>query len=296
VRVFLIVNPTAGQGRAARALPTMARCLREGGATCEVFETTRPGEAQTQARQAAREGYDAVVAAGGDGTIHEVLNGVVGSSSALGVIPVGTENIFGKEFNLPFNVAAACRLIRRQTAQTLDVGLCRAANTERYFLLMAGLGFDAQVVRDVSLAFKQRLKSLAFFLTGCATFARYQPMSVTITTEDRTLTANAWEVLISNAKHFGWRVRISPTVSMDDGLFDVCVFAQPHRWDFAAEALGSLARRLVGGSGVVQFQARRVTVQSAAPLPAQFDGEAIDTRATEVTFEVLPRAVRVIVG
>ncbi len=289
MRVFLIVNPAAGQGRAARALPTMARSLREGDAVCEVFETTRPGEAQTQARQAARAGYDVVVAAGGDGTIHEVLNGVVGSSSALGVIPVGTENIFGKEFNVPFEVEAACRLIRSQTAQTLDVGLYRAAKAERYFLLMAGLGFDAQVVRDVSPEFKQRLKSLAFFLTGFSTFARFQPMPVTITTEDRTLTANAWEVLVSNAKHFGWRVRISPTVSMDDGLFDVCVFTQSSRWGFAVESLGSLAQRRVGGSGVV-------TVQSAAPLPAQFDGEAVDTHATEVTFEVLPRALRVIVN
>lgn len=296
MRVFLIVNPTAGQGRATRALPTMVRCLREGGATCEVFETTRPGEAQTQARRAARAGYGVVVAAGGDGTIHEVLNGVVGSSAALGVIPVGTENIFGKEFNIPFDVEAACRLIRRHTVQTLDVGLCRAANVERYFLLMAGLGFDAQVVRDVSPEFKQRLKSLAFFLTGFATFARFQPMPVTLTTEDRTLSANAWEVLVSNAKNFGWRVRISPTASINDGLFDVCVFTQPNRWGFAVEALGSLAQRVVGGSGVVQFQARWITVQSAAPLPAQFDGEVVDTHTTEMVFEVLPRAVRVIVN
>ncbi|MCS6863184.1 MAG: diacylglycerol kinase family lipid kinase, partial [Abditibacteriales bacterium] len=250
MRVLLIVNPTAGQGRAARALPTMVRCLRGDGATCEVFETTRPGEAQAQARQAAQAGYDLVVAAGGDGTIHEVVNGVVGSAAVLGVIPVGTENIFGKEFNLPFDVEAACRLIRCQPAQTLDVGLCHAATVKRYFLLMAGLGFDAQVVRAVPPPLKQRLKSFAFFLTGCVTFARFQPMSVTITTEDRALTARAWEVLVSNAKNFGWRVRISPTVSMNDGLFDVCVFTQPHRWGFAVEALGSLAQRMVGGSGV----------------------------------------------
>jgi YegS/Rv2252/BmrU family lipid kinase len=296
VRIFLIVNPTAGQGKAARALPTMVRSLQNGDASCEVFETTRSGEAQMQAQRAAREGCDVVVAAGGDGTIHEVLNGLVGSSSALGVIPVGTENIFGKEFNIPFDVEAACRLIHRHAAQTLDMGRCDAAGVTRWFLLMTGLGFDAQVVRDVSPQFKQRLKSLAFFLTGFLTFARYQPAPVTVMTEDRKLSVNAWEVLISNAKTFGWRVRVSSHASMSDGLFDVCLFNEPSRWAFAAEALDSLRRRQIGGRGIIQFQARQVTVQSATPLPAQLDGERVDLNATEVKFEVVPRALRVIIG
>jgi YegS/Rv2252/BmrU family lipid kinase len=296
VRIFLIVNPTAGQGRAAQSLPTIVRGLSEHGASCEVFETTQPGEAQTQAHAAAQDGYEVIVAAGGDGTIHEVLNGMVGSSAALGVIPVGTENVLGKAFNLPFNVEEACRIIRRCAFQTLDVGRCSTRTMSRYFLLMAGLGFDAQVVRDVSLQFKRRAKSWAFFLKGFSTIARWQPVPVTVTTEDMRLTDNAWEVLISNAPRFAWGVRIAPDAAMSDGLFDVCVFRQPSRLGFIVEALDSLFQRQMTGRGVERFQAQRVTVQSTAPLPVQLDGESVNVTATTVTFHVVPRAVRVIVS
>jgi len=290
MRTRLILNPLAGRRHRLRDERDLVRRLATVGIDCEQVVTQGPGDATTLAREAAAQGYDLVIAAGGDGTVHEVVNGLAETETAMAVLPLGTENILAREIHVPrHDLDAACRALATGRTVRVDVG----RTPQRYFLLMAGLGFDAQVVREVHPDFKRVGKSFAFFATGFSTLVHYDPPALCLEVDGRTWNLRPWGLLVSNATLYGWRVQIAPRASMTDGKLDVVAFLAEGRLSFLGDALRTTLRGEMWGSGIRHWTAQEVRVLPSRPLPMQLDGETIDE--PELTFRLLPAALRLAV-
>ena len=167
MRALLVINPNAGR-RKKSPLPEIESVFdSQQEFTLDVHKTTGPGDATVAARKAAEDGYDLVIAAGGDGSIFEVANGLVGSDTALGVVPVGTENVLAREMGVPLNPRKACEFMLMQQPRIIDTGRIG----EQHFVCFAGIGFDAHVAHQICSERKKRFGALAYVFTSAEKFA-----------------------------------------------------------------------------------------------------------------------------
>ncbi len=295
MRALVIFNPVAGL-REAR--PELERALWVFGREdweVSVAETGGPGQALEISRDAAARGYQAVVAAGGDGTLNEVVNGIVGSDLLLGVLPLGVGNVWAREIGVPTAMAFPPDL--RMAAEKLTSGRVYRVDVgkanERYFLLWAGVGFDASVAEALDHRLKKRLGAVAFLLAGAKALETLSASAVRITVDQHERSRDVVLVEVSNAQTYASIARLATEACLDDGLLDVTVFRGRGRLD-AARHLGAL---LLGRHRlhpqVEELRGREVSITSERPLSLHLDGEPAGTTPVDVSVE--PRALRAIV-
>ncbi|MEW6188872.1 MAG: diacylglycerol kinase family protein [Actinomycetota bacterium] len=301
LKLALIVNPIAGQGRAEKALPQVKRKLKEV-FNLQIYRTQRVGDGILTAKRALNQDCQIIVAMGGDGTVFEVVNGIIGSKAILGVIPCGTGNVFAAEMGIPFNLFRACEVILRGSARNIDVGracppspLTPGAGkrvNDRYFVLMAGVGFDAQIVQEVNPEVKRMLKDLAYILTGIKTLFTYKPtlMEIELDGEEKE---KGYFVVVGNAKCYAGRYfSITTQASIEDGWLDICIFKKGDIASFVRYITGVLLRKHLAYSDVYYKRAKRVQITASVSTLVQADGELIGQ--TPMHFAILPHAVSVI--
>ncbi|MEN9937391.1 MAG: hypothetical protein RLZZ387_3970, partial [Chloroflexota bacterium] len=183
-RALIVFNPMAGQAESFQQdLQAAAEIWRESGWQVDLRPTEGPGDGTRIAREAAEEGYDVVVAAGGDGTINEVVNGLAGTRAALAPLPVGTMNVWARELGLPLQPRATAEALLQARVRSIDLG--RAGS--RYFLLMAGVGFDAAVVGEVRSPEKRRLGILAYVLRAVTVALRFRGARARVVVDGRRI-------------------------------------------------------------------------------------------------------------
>jgi YegS/Rv2252/BmrU family lipid kinase len=296
-RTLLIIrNPRARHAASEVALLAASEPLLAAGWQVDVQTSTGPGDASELASAAAAEGIAVVAAAGGDGTVHEVVNGLAGSGTALAVIPCGTANVWARESGVPRDLGRAIAALASARRVRVDLGLAETTAGRRYFLLMCGIGLDAEVVRRVEarLAGKRRLGTGWYGLLGARAVARTSPTGTTLTVDGVGLDRPLLQAVIGNTRLYGGVMRLTSAARMDDGLLDVCVLSGRgalHRGTLLSRAVrGGLHRRT--GGGIDYARARRVEVRSDSPLSVQADGEYIGE--TPVTVTVVPRALTVL--
>ena len=285
LRTFVIFNPAA---RGEKSQRLRAFLDAKAGPTVTLAPTRRAGDAKTLAADAVAQGYDVVVAAGGDGTINEVVNGLGTSGVALGVVPLGTVNVFAQELGIPRQFDAAWAVIEAGTVRTIDLGCAEAQGQRRLFVQLAGVGFDAQAVRAANWELKKKFGPLSYLWAGAQVL--WQPRRVVEVVPG----GRGSIVLIGNGRLYGGKLALFPEARMDDGKLDVCVF---ERWSGLAVTryvLGVLQGSHTRLPDVKYFQAEQFECRAAtAPVPYELDGE--DAGEAPVRFSVLPRALRVIV-
>ena len=232
------------------------------------------------------------------GTVCEAVNGLVGSRTALGVLPTGTGNVWAKELGLPVftltnphRLLVAAHLLREATTRTVDVG---RAN-DRHFLLFAGLGLDATVARDMEPRERatKRLGLLPYLVAGVAVAFEFYGVRTTVVVDGKVIKGRSLFILVSNAQLYGGILRIAPDARLDDGLLDVVIFSGVGPQYTFRHLFSILGGRHLQDPSVRFLRARRVIVDSAQPWPVQIDGDPIGT--TPMTFQVIPHALRVLV-
>jgi YegS/Rv2252/BmrU family lipid kinase len=322
VRTCVIFNPTARGEKAKR----FRRHLDEIGAQSTLKLTTGAGHARQLAAEAVGEGFEIVVAAGGDGTVNEVLNGLGDAAEGfdrarLGVLPLGTVNVFARELGIPLRIEAAWSIIRQGHESRIDLpsvqyseastnsgaaedvggangshstppvdGLRPPARPKRYFVQLAGAGLDARAIELVKWELKKKLGPLAYVLAGlnalCGTPA-------VITAADGKQSGTGGLVLIGNGRLYGGQFRVFPQADLRDGLLDVCIFPRANWSTLARSGPYLLVRGCLPASIVETFRASSFTLSSPGPVPLEVDGELIGH--LPATFTVEPSRLRVIV-
>jgi len=288
MKAALIVNPIAGQGRIEKNLSKIKNRLEIAGFDLIVYVTEHEGQATRLAERAVEEGIKTVIAAGGDGTVSEVINGLAKKNIKFGLIPAGTADVFAHEVGIPtHNPLKACDIIIDGKNKQIDLG---KAN-DKYFVLMAGVGFDAQVVREVKPEAKRLLKDAVYSLTGIKTLLTYKPSLLEI--EFDNCSTHGYFVVIGNARYYAGRFSVTREAKIDDGLLDVCVFTGKTVASFVKYVQGVITGGHLRFSDVSYYRAKEIKIVSDGPALVQADGEIIGK--TPMKFSIAPRALEVLV-
>jgi diacylglycerol kinase (ATP) len=297
--LVLIANPQAGRGKVAQALPQIERILGEAGLEYRIVQTTHPGHATQAARDALHGGERYLVAAGGDGTVHEVVNGMISGGrpaaedAVLGVVAAGSGCDFVRSFGLPGDAVQAAHHLAGDNVRPIDVGkvTCTTAAGEitRYFpnIAEAGLG-GAVVARTATLAaFLGPAKYLCGFWL---TLPGFRPGTVRLDADGQEFQWRAHNVVVANCRFYGGGMQISPRSEPDDGALDVLVMVGPKTDAF------TMLPKIYRGThlphrDIVELRAARVRVDSDVPFQIEADGETLGT--TPAAFEVIRTPIRV---
>jgi YegS/Rv2252/BmrU family lipid kinase len=296
MRTCIIFNPAA-QGDKARRF---RRHLGEIGTRCVLKQTTPAADdARRLAAEAVREGFDVLVAAGGDGTLNEVLNGIADVPDGLqrariGVLPLGTVNVFARELGIPrrFDQAWQTILQARETLVDLPCIDCGVNGSlrRRYFAQLAGAGLDARAIERVNWSLKKKIGPLAYVVAGLRALGEPSPP---ITVSDGSRQHMGELVLIGNGQLYGGEFRIFPNAHVRNGLLDVCVFPRVNWFTLALCGPALLLGKRLPSRVAMHFQATALTLTSPSRVPLETDGELAGE--LPATFSVQRSALRVIV-
>jgi len=295
---MVIFNPTAGARDVHRELERVMAYLESCGWQLALRETRSRGDATAFAREAAATGFHAVFVVGGDGTINETVNGLVGSEVALGLLPSGTGNVWALELGLPIPspvhwhpLLGAAKAMLAGQVRRVDVG--RAG--ERHFLLWAGVGLDAAVTEQIEPRprAKKRLGSLAYVVAAVLVAKDFTGTRVEVNVDGQQVRARALLIVVSNTQLYGRILRIASQARLDDGLLDVCIFKGFGFPSAVRHALRVLAGQHLHDPQVVYRQGRQVSISAAQPMAVHVDGDPVGH--TPITLEIVPRALNIIV-
>lgn len=276
-----IVNPFARRVMRSR----LAHALEPAADGAKIVFTKAAGDATRLARMAAADGFQTVVAVGGDGTVNEVLAGIAGSDVRLGVIPAGTMNVFARELGLPTSWQMALERIKTGREQALDLAWANG----RPFVQLAGVGFDADVVENVTSEDKRALGALAYVVSGLEELGTHR-QNLRVEADGIPAMEGEW-VLVGQGRFYGGPLALFPNANNADGLLDVIVVRRlsiPFLIKSALLLPFKLHTRIHGAS---YFQTRSLRVSGGARL--QLDGESFEKGDFE--FRVTPKALRVVV-
>ncbi len=285
----LIYNPAAGALRRnpQRILQRTIAALAGGGLTPRLLPTSAPGTAGSLAQEAVRQGADLVLVLGGDGTVNEVIQGLVHSNIPLGVLPGGTANVLAMELGLGSRPEAAAKMSAGFEARPVALGRITGSFGSRYFLLMAGAGLDANIVYEVSAGLKNAVGKLAYWAAGFARFfKRVEQLEVGVDGQ----THQCGFALVSRVRNYGGDLEIASGASLHDDHFEVVLFEGSNPLRYIWYMLNVAARRVQRMRGVRVLRAHQVEILTDAPV--QIDGEYLGRQA--VSIEIVPGAIHLL--
>ncbi len=284
-KILVIFNPAARSERAGR----LREKIQQLDSRAVVRLTGGPGDAAGMAAAAVKEGYRTVVAAGGDGTINEVVNGLAGSEVTLGLLPLGTMNVYAAELHIPSNRLKQCwDIIRAGHVRRVDLARANA----HCFVQLAGVGFDAQAVAGVNWQAKKSFGPLSYVISA-AKVAALSPPRLRIESADGVTREGSF-VLVGNGRFYGGRVAVFKQAIIDDGKLDVLVFKNLGYLDIIRYLQSILMGTHLTLPDIEYFQTRRMTVSSAEgeDVPFEADGELMGY--VPVTFQIIRQGLKVL--
>lgn len=306
---LLILNPRAGNGLVMRRHQELAALLAQHGLRCETVISEAAGDPVRLARRGLELGYRKIAAVGGDGTLHQIVNGIFSMASVptgevtLGLIPVGTGNDWARDAGIPNDWPGAVALLAAGKTAWHDIGQIDGPGVAGdalpprrvWFLNVAGIGFDAFVVQQLQ---RRRSSRLIYLWGAVSNLARFSPVPLTLAIDSVPQgSSNSFALFVALRRFCGQGMQVAPQAQPDDGLFDVTWVPDLSR----GEVLWNL-RRLYDGSllshpKVRNFRTARLSIAAPAGTPAEADGELIGHAASpaEISFQILPRALRVVI-
>ena len=269
-RILIIVNPEAGRPRSAeRRLRRFVTALERQGCSAVVRRAgPRLGDAERLAREAEAD-FDAIVAGGGDGTIHAVVNGLAGRPIPFGVLPLGTANVLAREIGLPHSPERLAALIAAAPARPIWPGRVDG----RAFVMMASAGFDSEIVGSIDDALKRRAGRLAFAWATLVQLCRYRPCELTVRADG--IEHRAAAMIAAKGRYYAGPFVVAPDANLGEPALELVLFRQAGRLAILRYALGLFLGFLPRLRDVTILRAREVTVTGGRVLPVQGDGEIV---------------------
>jgi diacylglycerol kinase (ATP) len=290
--VAVVANPTSGRGKGGRLIPKVESLLRSLGVRHTMHISGSPSDPERMAREATERGAEVVVALGGDGHVGTCANGLAGTGAALGVIPAGTGNDFARLLGLSFkDPLSAVRLLENPGIRTLDTVRVRTPQQDRYYVNVAGAGFDSEVNAYANRM--RRIKGKAKYVV--ATFAllpgfKAGRFHVVVDGQEHELPGML--IAVGNGVSYGGGMKVCPTAVPDDGLIDLCVIGDISKPDFIRTFPKVFKGRHIDHPKVTVLRGREVTISAERTLQVFADGEHVGT--LPATFSVVPASLRVV--
>ncbi len=256
--------------------------------------TEQAGDAQRLAREAVEAHVDVVIAAGGDGTINEIIQELAGSETTLGVLPIGTVNVWAREVDIPFDGMDACEVLLHGQTRQIDLGQVNG----HYFMLMAGIGLDGEVAHAVERKPAKRLGALGYLLMGTMLGLGYPAFRIFMQIDGRVVKANAIQVIIGNTQLYGGAIKYTWQAKCDDGLLDICIIRQRSMLGRIAVAFDLLLRRNGRDRWIRYERCQTARVRTRNTIAMQLDGDPaghINSGFPSTTFTAVPLALKVII-
>lgn len=273
IRACLITNPHSSHG--VPDLTEPLRILRANGWDVEVREKHHGGEAAKLARQAAKDGCNVVVDCGGDGTLDEIVDGVMGTDVAVGTLPGGTENIWAHEAGISLRLDVAATQLAGAVRHRVDVGrLSINGSTPQHFILFAGLGFDGALEEHVSTPLKDRVGKAAMVLAGVEAIPALRRVPVHVELDGVRWEGKVCQIVLSNSRKYGGFTQMTPNAYMDDGQLDVCLITAGGPIALTRQALSLLLAQHPSPHSAEIYRAAHVRITAPEVLPVQVDGGA----------------------
>jgi len=299
----IIANPTAGRGKGEKSILRIQSILQSYGFDVDISRTERSYHAAELAEQAVKAGYDVVVAAGGDGTVNEVLNGLAKAKEAgvgeavLGVICVGRGNDFAFSMGIPVGVEEGCQTLKEDFQSVIDIGKVTGGLFPggRYFGNGVGIGFDA-VVGFVALKMKHLHGFLSYIVAALKTiFLYFKAPVIRVEYDGEVITQPFLMVSIMNGRRMGGGFMMAPDSVADDGLLDLCIASQVSRIGIFGLIIRFMKGTQQGHKAIITDRTRRIICTAVeGVLPAHADGETLCTQGDQLTVELLPKMIKIV--
>lgn len=294
-RWVLIANPVSGTGKRRHLVERVAHQLQQAGRAPELIWTARHQHAEELAGIAVQDGATHVIACGGDGTVHQVVNGVLkarhaGGAVTVGIVPLGRCNDLARALGIPLAPGAMAPTLLKGTVRTIDLGTVG----DQYFNTVATLGFDSLVAEYVAAGRPPR------FLTGTSAYVyatlvnllRYHPFEMRLRGDFGTVEGPMLLAATGNTSSYGGRMKIVPTAAPDDGALDVCLVRHVSRWEVLRMLPTVFSGSHVKHPKVSLHRTRNLEIATQAPLSVWADGERVGS--TPITFGIVPNALRIL--
>lgn len=293
-RIALIVNPTSGGGRSARVLRDALLILRQRGVDPAVRVTSSGDEVPTQARQAAADGAELVVAVGGDGHAAAVAEGLIGTTATFGLLPAGSANDYARTLHIPTrDVRMAIATILDGSATRVDAVRVRTARGERTFLNVVGTGFDAEVAAAAEQITVMRGAG-RYVLAIMRVLPRFKAASFDLSIDGQPHRQRAMMIAVANGPAYGGGMRIAPAARLDSGWLEICIVGEVSKAEFIRTFPRVFRGTHVDHPQVTMLRGREVTIDADRPLDLIGDGERLGR--LPATMSVLPAALSVVFG
>ena len=286
----LIANPAAGRGRSKETVLQVLELLKGRGVEFDLELTKGPRDAANLARRALEE-FDVIVAIGGDGTINEIIPGMLFSEKPLGIVPAGSSNDFIKSVGIPGNVSRAVDILLRGNTGLIDVGKINGT----YFANSVGIGFDAAVNRASYTINHSKRGLLLYFCALLKTLGKYDAVPLKITMNGDIFDQSVFLLTVGNGTTVGGGFKLTPHAKIDDALLDVTI-VKPLRipvlfWHLPKIFLGTIER---AKKYAALLRTTKLKIEATGPVPVHVDGEIYGNGETRFEIEVVPKALRVI--
>ncbi|MFC7393450.1 diacylglycerol kinase [Scopulibacillus cellulosilyticus] len=270
-RARLIYNPTSGRELMKKNLPYILNRLERAGYETSTHATSCAGDATTGARKAVERGYDLVIAAGGDGTINEVVNGLAEQPfrPKLAILPMGTTNDFARAINMPRQIEKACDILCEGAEMPIDVGKVN----DRYFINIAGGGKLTELTYDVPSKLKTMLGQMAYYLKGIEMLPSLRPLNARIEYDGRLFEGDIMLFLVTNTNSVGGFEKLAPQASLNDGMFDLLILQKTNLAEFIRLATLALKGEHMKDPKIIYAQANRIKIYTEEKMQLNIDGE-----------------------
>ncbi len=296
MRICLILNPKSGMvHRFLNGNPAgeILDFFSEQGISLDIKTTTKRGEGTALAAEAVSQGYNHILTGGGDGTINEVLNGIIDKDVVMGVLPMGTENVFCKAMGVPLDIKEACMHFLQADEKLIDVGLANS----HHFLMMAGIGLDAHIISDMDPDLKKALGGLGFILKGVDFLVHriqevYRPtVKIRFNDSKEVVNSKFWIILVGNQSHYSGTIKVATKAKIDDDLLDILLFPFIDNEMVLQQLISAMTETHIELGQALYYQSKDFIVETDHPIFSQADGELIGK--TPIHFTVKHKALRI---
>ncbi len=287
-RILFIINPVSGIGRQKKVERLVGGLLDPERFHTGVAYTDAPGNATEISRKAALDGYDIVVAVGGDGTVNETASGLVGTDTALAIVPAGSGNGLARHLNIPMNLKRAIRMIGTGKIEKIDT----ATINDQLFVNVAGVGFDASVAKKFAVAGKRGFST--YFKITAGSYKNYKPKQYTLIIDGKTYKRRALLVSFANSSQFGNNTSINPSASVSDGYIDVCIVGKVPEWKTIFLAPLLFLKRFDRTRYVEIIRGKEVTLIRKKGKSIHLDGDPM-IMGKELSIKINPLSLNVVV-